>query len=108
MRQLLPLLPYINAVIWHFTSRLKTNTGQFAFFVKMYATVSLVLVALLAGTTKANPIDFPPLGGWSEIGTNDQDVQEAAAFAASELNLNLVDVISAQSQVRFSLFNVNK
>ena len=70
----------------------------------MYAIVSLVLVALLAGTTEANPIDFPPLGGWSEIGTNDQDVQEAAAFAASELNLNLVDVISAQSQVRFSLF----
>ena len=62
----------------------------------MNVILCLAVFALVAGSVRATAV----AGGWSEAGTNDEGVQQAAAFAAEELNFRLVDVKSAQTQVR--------
>ena len=77
----------------------------------MKATLCSVLVFfVVAGVLEAVPM----AGGFHDREVTDPEVQEAATFAATEMNHELVDILAAQSQVliyfiAFSVFNhVNK
>ena len=62
----------------------------------MKATLCSVLVFfVVAGVLEA----LPRTGGYHDREVTDPEVQEAATFAAAEMNHELVDILAAQSQV---------
>ena len=66
--------------------------------VKMKATLCFVLVCfVVAGSMK---VAYPMIvGGYYDREINDSEVQEGAAFAAEEMEYQLLEIVAAQSQV---------
>ena len=64
----------------------------------MKVTLCFVLVCFVVAGSMKVPYRMI-LGGYYDREINDSEVQEAAAFAAGEMEHQLVEVLAAQSQV---------